>query len=84
MPFTSSDVDVATPLTTSTKEEQRAVIRFVWARVVRGADIYRNTVTVLFALSTVRLVARKYFNSLRSMHKASQCFSKYCSCHLQS
>jgi hypothetical protein len=30
MSFTISDVNIATPLTTSTKEEQHAVVRFAW------------------------------------------------------
>lgn len=74
MSFTISDVNIATPLTTSTKE-QRAVIRFAWAGGVRGVDVCRNTVTILFVHSTVRLVARKYLNIPGSMLKACQCFS---------
>jgi hypothetical protein len=83
MYFTISDVNTATPLTTSTKE-QRAVIPFAWAAGGRGADICRNSVTVLSVHSTARLVAGKYLNILRSVPKASQCFSKHYSCHFQS
>jgi hypothetical protein len=63
-----SGINMAGPLSVSTKEEQRAVIRFLWAEGVPGAEIHRR-------------LAAQYGNSAlpqRSVHEWIAMFKNGC------